>query len=221
MGGLDSSRASVQVIGNPGLLREGICAILKEMADVKCVERPRDLQDALAACEVCRPEILVIEDSPPQLDGLLAVDMFRQKCGLVQAILFSSAIGGALVKRAFKAIDFGATGYISTSDTVTEFQRLIRNSMNLIGDGSPVISSRIVSWAKHHYDRRDRNERVLTPREHQVLRLIAAGFTTKEVALRLSISPKTVESHRVNIMNATGLKSIAGLVRYAVDQGLV
>ncbi|HVZ46051.1 MAG TPA: response regulator transcription factor [Ramlibacter sp.] len=195
------------------LVRAGLRALLDSIASVEVVAEASDGEEAMRLMHELRPDVAMVDIAMPRLSGLAVL---HQVCaaGLpTRVLLLSMYDNDEYVAEAVRA---GAAGYLIKDSAVEELglalQALERGDVYL----SPAISRKLAAAFSA-----GRASPGLTARQTQVLRLIALGMSSKEVARELDLSVKTVETHRTQIMDRLQIRDLAGLVRYAVRTGLV
>jgi two-component system response regulator NreC len=196
------------------VFREGLRALLeREKFDV--VGEASDGLEAIAAAERLQPQVVVIDLAMPSLNGIDAVREIVKRAPRAKAVLLTMHTEEYHVLEALRA---GAKACVSKTQAA---EHLLQAIKDVCAGGvylSPHVSGAVVQayLAKTElpYD-------PLTPRERQVLQLIAEGKTTKETAAVLDVSVKTAETHRTNLMEKLDIHSTAGLVRYAIRRGLL
>jgi DNA-binding NarL/FixJ family response regulator len=196
------------------IVRQGLRGLLEKAGHV-VVGEAADGHDALKQARTLSPEIAVLDLSMPLLNGLDTAREMRRISPEIKTILLTMYTDKHYVLQAMKA---GAKGYVLKSQAAEDLIRAIRE----ISRGEVYLSPSVASSVVDAYlDKTDTPLDPLTPRERQILQLIAEGNTTKEVARLLNISFKTAESHRNHIMKKLDIHEVATLVRYAIQQGLV
>ena len=196
------------------IVRQGLRGLL-EKAGHEVVGEASDGHEALRLARTLSPDVAVLDLSMPHLNGLDAAREMRRVTPEIKTILLTMFTEKEYVLQAMKA---GAKGYVLKTQAAEDLIRAIRE----ISRGEVYLSPGVAASVVEAYlDRSDAPVDRLTPRERQILQLIAEGNTTKEIAGRLNISFKTAESHRNHIMKKLDLHDVAGLVRYAVKRGLV
>lgn len=200
------------------LVRAGICALLRQLPDMEVVGEAGDGRAALAMIEALQPDVVLLDIGMPEMNGLDVAAHVARQFPQVRRIMLSMHANEEYVWQALQA---GASGYLLKDAGTAELELAIRAVMR--GDTylSPAVSRHVVAG----YIRRVGGEReeadALTPRQREILQLIAAGRSTKEIARALSISVKTVETHRAQLMERLGIHDLAGLIRYAIRLGIV
>jgi DNA-binding NarL/FixJ family response regulator len=208
------------------LVRAGIRVLLSALPEVESVIEAGDGQEALALLLETRPEIALVDIGMPGLNGLeLAVRVAREVPG-TRLVILSMHGTPAHVAQALRA---GVSGYLLKDAAADELPLVLRAVMRGETYLSPAVSKQVVtgflgrtSTSTASVSPADgETPDVLTSRQREILQLVAEGKSTKEVAQMLSLSVKTVETHRAQIMDRLGIRDLAGLVRYAIRTGLV
>ena len=201
------------------LVRQGIRMLLEKADDIEVVGEAEDGQEAVEMAERLTPDVLVMDISMPRLNGTQATERIHSRGLATQVVILSMHADKTIVRQALR---YGAKGYVLKRAVAEELLLAVR-AANL-GDTylSPPIAGSILSEflaVSHGSDEPDVMER-LTPRERQVLQLLAEGGTNRAIAQELVISVKTVEKHRTKLMGKLHVHDLTGLVRIAVKQGL-
>ncbi|AEG93018.1 response regulator [Ramlibacter tataouinensis] len=193
------------------LVRVGLRALLGDMDGVEVVGEAGEGREALRLVQQLRPDILLTDIAMPQLGGLPLLREIRAADLPVKVILLSMHDNDEYVA---EAIRLGASGYIVKSAAAEE----LASAIQAVSQGDAYLSPRIAGKLTQAFSG---GHSLLTERQTDVLRLIARGASSKEVARSLNLSVKTVETHRSQIMDRLGIRDLAGLVRYAVRKGLI
>ena len=200
------------------LLRAGIRSLLEKMPGVEVVGEAADGREALNLVKTLLPDIVLMDIAMAGLNGLEATARIAREFPGVRVIILSMHANEEYVLQTLRA---GAAGYLLKDAATAELELAIhavaRNDTYL----SPAISKRVVE----DYLGRTSGEKSpleqLTPRQREILQLIAEGKSTKEMAFVLGVSVKTVETHRAQLMDRLGVHDVPGLVRHAMRMGLV
>ncbi len=187
------------------IVRQGLVALLETAEDIEVVGEVGDGRSAVDRCETLRPDVVLCDLSIPGLGGLEVIKHTRAMTRPPKFVILSMYHDHVWVQRALAA---GARGYLVKGAGVKDVLRAIRT----VADGGEFLSPS-AARASLVED--------LTPREREVLTLLAEGHTSKEIGGILGISPRTAEHHRARLMSKLGINDVAGLTRYAIRQGLV
>jgi DNA-binding NarL/FixJ family response regulator len=201
------------------LVRAGIRALLEKLPEVEVLGEASDGREVLNLVKIHRPDVVLMDISMPGLNGLDAAARMTREFADVRVIILSMHNNEEYYWRALKA---GAAGYLlkksATAELETALQRVVQGEIYL----SREISARLLKKFPLHgiADRKSPLEQ-LTDRQREVLQLIAEGQNTKEIGEILKVSPKTVEYHRMKLMDCLNVYDIPGLVRFALRVGLL
>jgi DNA-binding NarL/FixJ family response regulator len=195
------------------IVRQGLRSLL-EQAGMAVLGEASDGQEALQMAHELHPDVAVLDIGMPHLNGLETARRLREALPQTKIIVLTMHTEDPYV---LEAVQAGAVGYVlktqATRDLVQAIRDVHRGEMYL----SPQVSRTVVTAYLRHADL---PPDPLTSREREVLQLIAEGETTKEIAWRLELSTKTVESHRSRLMHKLDIHDAATLVRYAIRRGL-
>ena len=199
------------------LVRAGFRALLTSLGGIQVVAEAGDGHEVLQLIEAHNPDLVLMDIAMPGLNGLEATAHLAKEFPTVRVIILSMHANAEYVRRAFGA---GALGYLIKDASASEFELAIR----AVSQGETYVCS---VAAKYNLARKERQINAvgslehLTPRQREVLKLIAQGYTTQEIAQLLNISVKTAETHRTELMDRLDLHDVAGLVRFAIRTGLL
>jgi DNA-binding NarL/FixJ family response regulator len=199
------------------LVREGIRALLEKVPSVTVVAEAADGREALALVRTHVPDIVVMDVAMAGGGGLEATDRILKEFPGVRVIILSMYSNEEYV---LQALQLGASGYLLKNAASAELNLAIAAVAR--GDTflSPAISRCVVDDRLRRSDL-DNKPSELTPRQREILQMIAEGKSTKEIAFLLNLSIKTVDAHRAQMMERIGIHDVPGLVRYAMRIGLV
>ena len=201
------------------LVRAGMLALLNEVPGVAVVAETGDGREALRLIRERKPDIALLDISMPGLNGLEVAARVAQEHPATRVIIVSMHGDDESVRRALLA---GAAGYLLKNSDRRELELALSTVAR--GDTwlSPTLTKRVVAaFTQGPRSTGDGPFEVLTPRQREVLQLVAEGHSNKEIASRLNVALKTVETHRTELMERLGIHGVAGLVRYAIQVGLV
>src|ERR1051325_2184977 len=200
-------------------VREGLRLIVNAQSDMEVVGQPGDGRSAVARAQGLLPHIVFKDASMPQLNGLKATEKLKQLCPQVKVLTLTRHTDYGYLQQLLRA---GASGYVLKQSPTTELLHAIR----AIAAGGKYLDPAVAGKVFGNYSARTATLRVaaqggreLSEREAEVLRLIAWGYSNKEIAARLDISVKTVEAHKANAMKRLGIMSRIDIVRFALLQG--
>jgi DNA-binding NarL/FixJ family response regulator len=199
------------------LVRAGIRALLDRMPDVEVVGEAGEGSEAVAQVAATRPDVLLADVAMPGLNGLEAAERLRREFPEVRIVMLSMHANEEYVLRALRA---GASGYLLKDAASVELDLALRSAVAGQTYLSPAISRQMIDSYMSRVGGGAAPE-PLTPRQRGILRLIAEGKSTKEIAFELAISVKTVETHRAQLMERLDIHDVAGLVKYAIRAGIV
>lgn len=199
------------------LVRSGFRALLEQLEGVEVVAEAADGREALRLIEAHRPDIVLMDIAMPELNGLEATARITKQFPDVRVILLSMHANEEYVSEALRT---GAAGYMLKDAAAVELELALRAVMSGESYLSPAVATRVVAAQARATDTGSGLAR-LTPRQREILQLIAEGNSTKAIARKLGVSVKTVETHRAKLMERLDIHDIAGLVRYAIRVGIV
>lgn len=212
-----SARVRILLVDDHALVRAGIRALLTALPTVEVVGEAADGREALQAVAATQPNIVLMDIVMPALNGLDATARIAKEFPHVRVIMLSMNATEEYVLQAMRA---GARGYLLKNVSPAELAKAIA----AVAQGETYLSAAVSKHVIAGYVQRTGGttslER-LTPRQREILQLVAEGYTTKEIANTLSLSMKTIEMHRAHLMEALDIHDIAGLVRYAIRMGVV
>jgi DNA-binding NarL/FixJ family response regulator len=199
------------------LVRAGIASLLEDIADVDVVGEASDGVQTLKLASELEPDILFLDLTMPGMSGFEALECINQSHGIIKVIVLSMHFSAEHIHR---ALTLGALGYIPKDALPEELELAI----NAVSQGNRWLSPAVSESLIDGYLGLDGNDNFLaslSERQHQVLKMIAEGLSTKEMSHTLNLSTKTIETYRVQIMNKLNINNLAGLVRYAIRQGVI
>ena len=194
------------------LVRSGLKLLLELVPQVQVVAEAHNGAELLEAVRREAPDLIVSDITMPGMDGLTSLSLLRELPQPPRVLMVSMHDSPDLIRRAFA---LGAAGYLMKNSSPVEFEHAVHCVMS----GQPYYGTQVSQ--KLLQTPAPAPEQLLTPRQIEVLVLIATGHAAKEVAFKLGLSPKTVDVHRARIMERLGIGDIAGLTLYCVRHGLV
>jgi DNA-binding NarL/FixJ family response regulator len=207
----------VLLVEDHGLVRAGFRALLEGISGVQVVGEAADGRAGLSMIHSMKPHVVLMDIALPKLNGLEVLERVVKDHPKVQVVMLSMHANEEYVSRALRS---GARGYVLKDADISELELALR----AVTDGNIYLSPAVSKSMVDDYMRRVRSQgspHALTERQQEVLQQIAEGRNTKEIAYRLKLSVKTIESHRAQLMKRLNIHDVAGLVRYAIRAGLV
>jgi len=202
------------------LVRAGLLRLLREIPDVEVLGETGDGRDAVRLVSEKKPDVALMDISMPGLNGLEATAIIARDHPDTRVLILSMHANEVYYHR---ALEMGATGYLLKDASLHELEHALKAVARGERYLSPAVSRALMppgmrkgpAWGKAD------PLRALTPRQREILQLIAEGHSTRAIAERLNLSAKTVETHRSRIMERLGIRDVPGLVRFAIRVGLV
>jgi len=207
----------VLLVDDHALVRAGIRSLLRDIEGIEVVGEAADGAEALAIAGRERPDAVLLDIAMKGMSGLETAARFRELHPGVKVLILSMHASEEYVLQALRA---GVVGYLIKDSATAELELALRSVVRGETYLSPAISRQVVEGYVQRVGA-GAGEDPLTPRQREVLKRVAEGRSTKEIAFDLGLSVKTVETHRAQIMERLGIRDVAGLVRYAMRTGLV
>ncbi|MBE2200048.1 MAG: response regulator transcription factor [Anaerolinea sp.] len=203
------------------VLRTGLAALLDARSDMTVIGEAADGVELLTLVETTRPDIILLDLTMPRLGGLETLPLLRQRVPDARILILTMHHDEGYLRRAFKS---GASGYVlkkaADVELIAAIQAVMRGDMYV----HPSLTRALLDDVTPNNERPAAEEELwdtLSEREQEVLQLVALGHTSKEIADRLSVSAKTVDTYRARGMEKLELRSRAALVRFALAKGLL
>jgi len=210
----------VLVVDDHTIVRDGICALLGLSKDIEVVGEASNGREALEMAKKFMPDVMLIDIAMPHMNGLEATRRIRKELPGVRILVLTQYDDKEFV---FSAIEAGASGFISKTATSSELASGIRS----VHRGDSFLSPSAAKFLVEDYQleanlRKEQDPyKQLTDREREILKLLAEGYTTREIADMLVISVKTVEGHKTNLMSKLDIHNRTDLVKYALRKGII
>lgn len=200
------------------IFREGLSSLLEKAKDIQVVGYAENGRQAVTLAAELRPDVIIMDVAMPDLNGIEATEQILSEGARVGVVALSMHADQRFVSAMLRA---GASGYLLKD---CAFHELVQ-AVQTVAAGEKYLSPAIASLVIDEYVRaaeagEESPRDLLTPREREVLQLIAEGRATKQIAGRLGVSVKTVETYRRQIMEKLGIDTVAGLTKYAIREGL-
>lgn len=217
-----SEKTSILIIDDHPLFREGLKAIIERDSRFEVVGEAGNGREGLQMTKKLKPDMIIVDISLPDRSGIQLTREIRTLLSTTRILIVSMHSKIDYIAEAFQA---GATGYVvkeSASERLLQgLESVARGDYFLDSSVSHAVVENLMKSPLKEAKITDADYDTLTPREQEVMRLLAEGLSSKKVAEKLFISPKTVENHRSNIMNKLGLHNTIELIRYAAKLGLI
>lgn len=210
----------VLVVDDHAVVREGIRHVLTESAGFSVVGEAESGVRGLELAQQLQPDVVLLDITMPAESGLDVAARLRQLVPEIRILILSMHEQGEYVLEAVRA---GAHGYVLKDTRPAE----LRDAVRAVHSGeeyfSPAVAGRLSAALRGELEIEKSKSKLelLTPRERDVLLLVAEGRTNKEIGAQLEISPRTVETHRESIVRKLQIRTIAGLTRFAIESGLI
>lgn len=200
------------------IVRSGIRLLLEEESDIHVVGEALDGRQALAMADTLSPDVILMDIAMPGMDGLEATRKIKNNWPNIQVLVLTMHRSDEYF---FEMLKAGASGYIlkgaETSDLI--------NAVRVVGRGEvflyPTMAQKLVSDYLKNFEIEDETSPTLSRREKQVLQLLVEGYSNKQIAEKLVVSPSTIYTHTNNLMNKLGLSTRHELIQYAHKRGLI
>jgi DNA-binding NarL/FixJ family response regulator len=207
----------VLLVDDHEVVREGLRSLIAQQSDMEVVGEAGTAQDAIDLAEVHQPDVVVLDVGMPDMNGVAITERLHNEHPNMRVLALSIHDDKRFVTGMLGA---GATGYLTKDCALNELARAIR----VVTAGktylAPTLAASVIETYQGQHEGTAGDKPKLSPRERDVVQLIAEGLTTKQIAERLFLSTRTVETHRRNIMEKLELRGVAELTRYAIREGL-
>jgi DNA-binding NarL/FixJ family response regulator len=210
---------SLLITDDHHMVRQGVRALLESQPGFEVVGEASTGREAVDLARLMQPNVLVLDWMMPGLNGMEVTRLVGEASPKTRVLILSMYSNEAYVSEALRA---GALGYVLKGSPINELVKAIQTIMKGRRYLSPPLSERsIEAYLQKSKDTSLDTYEILTTREREILQMVAEGYTNVEIADELKISPRTVETHRANLMRKLNIRSQAELVRYALRRGLV
>lgn len=197
------------------LVRQGFRLILESQEEMEVVGEAGNGREVLEKAEALQPDVVVMDVTMPELNGIEATRRMRTSAPHAHVLALSVHRDAVYVREIIRA---GAEGYILKESADVELLAAVR----AVSEGNSYLSPEVAGAVLKDYRRQAMSPLdLLSPREREILQLVAEGMTNKDIAARLSLSVYTIDGHRTRIMEKLGLHSVGELVRFSVRHGIV
>jgi len=206
---------TVFVADDHTIVREGLASLLAAQPDIRVVGTAADGREALRQALALRPEVVIMDISMPQMNGIEAARELRERAPQVRVVILSMH---SSVEHVSHALEAGASGYVLKESAGQE----IIDAVRAVRAGRRYLSPSVAEAMAEHIGRGTGTSPLesLSARERQVLQLVAEGRSSAQIAAALHLSPKSVDTYRSRVMQKLHIHDIAGLVKFAIQHGL-
>lgn len=209
---------SILLADDHTLIRAGIRALVEKLPEVTVIAEAKDGREAVSLVREHQPDLVLMDIAMPGLNGCEATSRISREFPDVRVIILSMYANEEYVR---EAINAGAAGYLLKRSATAELETAIRAVAGGDAYFSPLVSDHVTNLVSGRPGLEPVLSERLTPRQREILQLIAERNSTKEIAQLLNISVKTVETHRAQLMDRLNIHDVPGLVRFAIRTGLV
>jgi len=202
------------------VVRDGLRLLLEAQGDIRVVGDAANGREAVHQVAQLRPDVVIMDIAMPELNGIEATRQIHEACPSAQVVVLSMHY---TTEHIFRALQAGARGYLLKESAGIE----VVNAVRTVHTGHRYLSQKISDKVIDDYVRQREAAGArsplarLSPREREILQLVAEGKSSAEIAGLLSLSPKTVETYRSRLMRKLGIRDLAGLIKFAVLKGLI
>jgi DNA-binding NarL/FixJ family response regulator len=193
------------------MMRDGLRALLTARGDIDVVADVANGREAVRTARELRPDVVIMDLGMPEMNGIDATQQLQERCPQVRVVILSMHSSSEHVFRAFQA---GASAYVLKEAAASEMEAAVR----AVHAGQSYLSRALEPPQPMHGAKSPIE--ALSRRERQVLQLVVEGYSSADIATRVHLSPKTVETYRVRVMRKLGVKDFPALVRFALKTGL-
>lgn len=202
------------IVDDHQLIIDGIRALLRDEESIQIVGEASNGKKAIEVIDLLETDVVLLDIDMPVMDGIETSKILHQKYPKLAIIILSMHAEKGLIKN---LVEIGVKGYLLKNSSRAEILKALNEVMEGNSYFSPEVTLSLLNKSTENGSRQ--SEINLTDREEEVLRLIASGFTNKEIGEKLFISHRTVDTHRTNLMKKLDVNNLAGLVSYAIKHG--
>lgn len=197
------------------MVRQGLRTVIEEQSGWEICGEATTGREAVSKANALNPDVVIMDFTMPELNGLEATRQIRAALPRAEVLILTMHESEELAREVLAA---GARGFVLKSDA----GRVLVDAVTALAAHKPFFTSKVAAFVLEGYLNPETRENAgLTPREREIVQLIAEGKSTKELADALGISPKTAETHRTNLMRKLNLRSVSEVVRYAIRNKLI
>jgi len=217
-----NDKIKVLIIDDHRIFRDGILSMFNEVDDIEITGVVSDGEEALEKTESLKPDVLLLDISMPKLGGLELLPILNKKYPDSKVLVLSMHTKEEYI---YKAINAGAYGYLPKQNTSKEE---LLNAIRTVHKGEEYLNEAVIRVMQKSHNLKNtaspdshKNYNTLTKREGEIVRLVAEGLTNQEIAGKLFVNIRTVETHKTNILQKLNLKNSVDLVKFAIRNNLL
>ncbi len=207
----------VLIVDDHEMFRQGLKHQLETKFDLKVVAEASNGEEAIQQAKIHKPDLIIMDINMPKMNGIEATETILSLLPKSKVIALTMHNDKGFVTKMLRS---GASAYVSKQSAFNELERAISAISSNQKYVSPSIEEAILHDYLNQTNRMSIPSDILSPKEKKILQYIAEGKNTKEIALQLNLSPKTVETHRMHLMEKLNIRSVAELTKYALREGL-
>lgn len=215
-------KIQVILVDDHQLIRDGIKSLLQDAQQIEVINEASSAAELFQLLKNQKPDILILDVSLPGMSGIEITKVIQKEYPSIRVMILSMYIGEDFVFNALKA---GARGYlhknINSYELITAIEEIYKGNEYFSTQVSDIILKSFVKKAHTGVKQGEEKEETLTSRELEIIKLVAEGFSNPEIAEKLAISIRTVESHKTHIMQKLLLNTIADLVKFAIRNNII
>lgn len=215
-------KIQVILVDDHQLIRDGIKSLLHDAQQIEVISEASSAAELFQLLKNQKPDILILDVSLPGMSGIEITKVIQKEYSSIKIIILSMYIGEDFIFNALKA---GARGYlhknINSYELITAIEEIYKGNEYFSTQVSDIILKSFVKKAHTGVKQGDEKEEILTSRELEILKFVAEGFSNPEIAEKLVISVRTVESHKTHIMQKLLLNTTADLVKFAIKNNII
>jgi two-component system response regulator NreC len=214
------NKISVLLVDDHTIVRKGLRSLLDAEADIQVIGEAEDGREAVEQVGRLRPQVVVMDITMPGLNGLEATRQITERLPQVQVVVLTMHTAEEYI---FQILRAGASGYVVKRAAPSELISAVRAAYRGESFLGPAVSKTVIEEYLRQAEALagENSYETLTPREREVLQLLAEGHSNRRIAELLCLSVKTVQSHRANLMRKLDIHSIAELTQYAIRKGVI
>ena len=212
-------KIKILIVDDHRIIRDGLKSLLLDEKDMVIVAEAENGNQAIKMVAMQKIDVALMDIQMDEMNGITATQIIKEKFPQTKVLALSMFSDFGYISKMLKA---GATGYILKNADKTELTEAVRKVAKGESYFSFAVNEKILDKLRGKKQEPSSNQHIqLSDREKEILKLIAEGLINKEIALKVSLSPLTVDTHRKNLLRKLNVKNTAGLVRYAMENGLL